>query len=151
MRAAIIKITVDLIETLLDMIRLKLFNTALQALQYRKKCFAGSNTMLSSCPHVFNLNTSVWISTRFQTFLTQIFVQFGISFIISQTVFPPRAQLYTWQISHTCTHKHLQVHLHSLESLSPPSGCEILGAPRSAAFSSERRLCERESLCDTRA
>ncbi len=77
--------------------------------------------------------------------------------------FFPKAELYTCtaDLTQTC----VLVHLHTLESLSPPSAVKYW-EPRSAAFSSERqlwerarvreRVCvrererERESLCDIR-
>ena len=67
-----------------------------------------------SWPHAFNDSSSIWISDRLQTFLTD-FVQLGISFTISQTVLPPRPELYTLQISLpscTCTHKHVYTYTH---------------------------------------
>lgn len=120
-----------------------LFNTSLQAKQYRKMhCgFKHFASMSLTSIHPFKL-----------ALVDTYFVQLDICFTISQTVFPCR--LYsTWQISvlllmHaltricTCSPRIMRQLISSI-------GCEILGAPvRCFQF---RVTTVWESLCDIRA
>ena len=155
MREAIIKSNIDLTDhCVLDMIRwhtmlvLKISSTHYCRQNNTEKCTAGSNTLPDSCFHVFNVNTSVSIST--QMFLTQIL--YSLTFV---SQFPRQSSPvgYTWQISvlllmHaltricTCSPRIIRQLISSI-------GCEILGAPvRCFQF---RVTTVWESLCDIRA